>query len=154
VGRSVPVYEGSLDRIVGVLAVVIDEFGGTAGVITVDDLLAALVGPMREETTEGMEPPTPAIARHPDGSLVADGRLRLDEWEEGTGVRLDEADHAAVNTIGGMVMARLGRIPRAGDEVAVGSRVLRVEALDGMRVAAGRLLPPAPELANRDRVAP
>ena len=123
-------------------AVVIDEFGGTAGVVTVDDLLEALVGPMTQETTEGADAPTPAIVPYPDGSLVADGLLRLDEWEEATGVPLEEADHEAVETIGGVVMTRLGRIPTLGDEVAIGDRVLRVEELDGMRVAAVRLSPP------------
>jgi len=191
-----PVYEGSLDRVVGVLyaadfyraldralmenrldvvdlrellrrpmvvpeskpaddlldemrangryfAVVIDEFGGTAGVVTVDDLLESLVGPMREETSEGMEASTPAVAPQADGSLIVDGLLRLNEWEEATGVALNEADHDAVETIGGVVMTRLGRIPVIGDELTVGERVLRVEELDGMRVAAVRLLPSA-----------
>jgi putative hemolysin len=127
-------------------SVVLDEYGGTAGIVTIEDLLEALVGPMtpEQQVTAGVDEPTPAIAAAPDGSLLVDGLVRLDEWEEATGLRLGPADHAAVETIGGLVMARLGRIPEAGDEVHVAGRSLRVEQMDGKRVAALRLLPVAP----------
>ena len=120
-------------------AVVIDEYGGTAGVLTIDDLVEALVGPMRHERgdTDAIAPPVAAV----DGSLVLDGLTRLDEWEEQTGIRLSAEDHDAVDTVGGLVMTRLGRIPEAGDEIAAGGRTLRVEAMDELRVASVRLLP-------------
>jgi CBS domain containing-hemolysin-like protein len=70
--------------------------------------------------------------------------MRLTEWEEATGVPLESTVHEAVETIGGAVMMRLGRIPQIGDEVTFGDRTVRVEALDGMRVARVRLLPDAP----------
>ena len=119
-------------------AIVIDEYGGTAGVLTFDDLVEALVGPMRDERgdTDATAPPVGAV----DGSLVLDGLTRLDQWEEQTGIRLSEADHDAVDTVGGLVMTRLGRIPEAGDEIAVAGRTLRVEAMDDLRVASVRLL--------------
>jgi CBS domain containing-hemolysin-like protein len=130
-------------------AVVLDEYGGTAGIVTVEDLLVALVGPMQPEqqVTEGVDEPSPAIAPAPDGSLLVDGLVRLDEWEEATGLRLDLADHEAVETVGGLAMARLARIPEVGDEVVVAGRTLRVEQMDGRRAALLRLLP-APVAAD------
>jgi CBS domain containing-hemolysin-like protein len=127
-------------------AVVIDEYGGTAGVITVDDLLEALVGPMEPEATPGIGPlvesdDAPSIEALPDGSLVVDGMVRLDEWEEVMGHRLAPDDHELAETVGGLVMARLGRIPSAGDEFAVGERTGTVDAMDGLRVARVRVRP-------------
>jgi CBS domain containing-hemolysin-like protein len=124
------------------LAVVIDEYGGTAGIVTLEDLLEALVGPISEEATEVAEPGAAQVeARQADGSVVLDGLMRLGEWEELTGLRLGESDYDVADTLGGLVMARLGRIPEAGDEVVVAGRTMRVEELDGRRVAAVRLMP-------------
>jgi putative hemolysin len=123
-------------------AVVIDEYGGMAGIVTAEDLLEALVGPMRPELGAGESEPSPEIVTAEDGSLLCDGLLRIDEWEEATGVRLAAADHELVQTVGGLVIARLGHMPELGDEVEVAGRTLRVEQLDGMRVALVRLLPP------------
>jgi putative hemolysin len=124
------------------LAVVIDEYGGTAGITTLEDLVEALVGRIDEEPPLGTDSPA-APAAEPDGSLLLDGLMRLAEFEELTGLRLDEAVHEEVATVGGLVMERLGRMPALGDEIAVGDRTLRVEALDGRRVATVRLLPGA-----------
>jgi putative hemolysin len=185
-----PVYEGSLDTIVGVLhvhdlftaltdpaafdlrrlvrpvmfvpeskraddlldemratrqqfAVVLEEYGGTAGIITLENLLEALVGPIEDEPpVDGAVSPRQAVVPEPDGSVVFDGLTRLDDWEEATGIRLDRADHEAAETLGGLVMARLEHIPSVGEEATVAGRTLRVEELDGRRVAAVRLLPP------------
>ncbi len=125
------------------LAVVVDEYGGTAGIVTIEDLVEALVGRIEEEPALGSE----ALALtdtqpDPDGSLLLDGLTRLREFEELTGLELEESDHADVETLGGLVMTDLGRIPQAGDTVEVAGRTLRVEELDGLRVARVRLLPP------------
>lgn len=125
-------------------ATVIDEYGGTAGIVTFDDLMEALVGPMRAEERRrpggAVIPVVPSTPEVQDGALVLDGLMRLEELEELVGIRLDGADHEAVETIGGLIMTRLGRIPEVGDEVLIGGRTLRVEALDGMRVAQIRVL--------------
>jgi CBS domain containing-hemolysin-like protein len=125
-------------------AVVIDEYGGTAGIVTLDDLVEALIGPMRPELASGDGAlPETAVEQAPDGSLLLDGLMRLEEWEEATGLQVADADHEAVETLGGLVMSRLGRMPEKGDEVVVDGRTMRVDRLDGKRVARVRLLPSA-----------
>jgi putative hemolysin len=124
------------------LAVVLDEYGGTAGIVTIEDLIEALVGDIAQDPPLGnSQGPTSTSARRPDGSIVLDGLTRLDEFEEITELRLDEAVRDAVSTVGGLVMWHLGRIPEVGDEVTVGGRTLHVEACDGRRVAVVRVLP-------------
>jgi len=127
-------------------AVVLEEYGGTAGIITLENLLEALVGPIEEEAPVGAAgatgpAPGPLGQAEPDGSILFDGLTRLDDWQEETGLRLDESDRDAAETLGGLVMNRLERIPEVGDEAHVAGRTLRVEELDGRRVAAVRLLP-------------
>ncbi len=125
------------------LALVIDEYGGTAGIVTLENLVEALVGRIEEEPAVGAEMPTP-IAAEADGSLMLDGLMRLDEFEEVADVKLGDDVHEQVDTLGGLVMASLDRIPRVGDEVVVDGQTLRVEHLDGLRVEAVRLLPKPP----------
>ncbi|MCW3815260.1 hemolysin family protein [Micromonospora sp. DR5-3] len=124
------------------LAVVVDEYGGTAGIVTCEDLVEELVGEIHDEY-DG--PPDPAHAGLP---AVVDGRLNLADFAERTGVPLPAGPY---ETVGGFVMAALGRLPVAGDEVPVapavddpggpdpddppGGWLLRVLALDGRRVS-------------------
>jgi magnesium and cobalt exporter, CNNM family len=114
------------------LAIVIDEYGGTAGLVTMADLMAALVG----RTEVGSEP---------DGSQVFDGLLRVPDFEEATGLKIDADERGEAATVGGTIMAKLGHVPRVGDEVALAGRRVRVEEVRRNRVGKARLLPaPAP----------
>ena len=123
------------------LAVLVDEYGGTAGLVSLHDLLEGLVGRIDEEPGPGADRPAPAATPAPDGSQVFDGLTRLREFEEATGIEVSDEDRQAADTVGGLIMLRLGRLPRAGDEVEVGGRRLRVERLRRHRVAEARLLP-------------
>jgi CBS domain containing-hemolysin-like protein len=118
------------------LAVVVDEYGGTAGIVTLGDLMRALVGRIDEEST-GVGPVGATV--QPDGSLLVDGLMRVHELEELLGIELEEVERGDAATVGGLIMARLDRMPRSGDEVIVAGHRLRVEALDGRRVAVIRL---------------
>jgi CBS domain containing-hemolysin-like protein len=126
------------------IAIVVDEYGGTAGIITLHDLVEGLVGRIDEEPAVGTDrAAAPGRRSEPDGSQVFDGLTRLRDFEEATGLALPEEDRAAADTVGGLIMLRLGHLPRAGDEVEVGGRRLRVERLRRHRVAEARLLPAA-----------
>ncbi len=107
--------------------------------VTLDDLIQPLVGPIEEEG------PLDAVVREPgseaDGAPLLDGLMRLDELEEMLQSRLDEHLREEVDTLGGAIMAILDRVPDVGDEVTLAGRRLRVERLDGRRVDRVRLLP-------------
>ena len=117
------------------MAVVIDEYGGTAGIVTLADLMRALVGPIDEETPGQAEGAAPQA----DGSIVVDGLTRVHELEEMLGIELDDVTRGEVSTVGGLIMAKLDRMPRVGDEVELPGHRLRVERLDGRRVASVRI---------------
>ncbi len=105
-----------LDRLRGghrQLACVVDEYGGFAGIITLEDIAEELVGPIRDED----DLPEPAPVRQDDGSWVVPARWRIDEVADATAVQLPE--NSDYDTVSGLVMARLGRVPQIGDEVII-----------------------------------
>lgn len=128
------------------LAIVVDEYGGTAGMLTIEDLVEALVGPIKQEHESGAGGTDAHSPLEPesDGSLLLSGLTRIRDFEEITGLDLDEHNRDGVETVGGLMMASLGRIPEVGDEMHLDGRVLRVEGLDGLRVERVRLLPLEP----------
>lgn len=91
----------------------VDEYGGFAGVITLEDIAEELVGPIRDED----DPPEPAPARQADGSWVVPARWRIDEVADSTGIALPEAPE--YDTISGLVMRELGRVPEVGDRLEI-----------------------------------
>jgi CBS domain containing-hemolysin-like protein len=109
------------------VAIVFDEYGGTAGMITVEDLLEEIFGEMQEEY--GEEPAL--IAPGPDGCVRLHGEVRIDDVNERFDLGLPSE---AVHTIGGLVLAMLNRPAHPGDRVTIGDTTLRVETVSGNTV--------------------
>jgi putative hemolysin len=114
------------------LAVVVDEYGGTAGIVTLEDLIEELIGEIRDEYDVG----DVEARRLRGGDVEVDGLLNLDEFAEATGHELPEGPY---ETVAGCLMARLGRLARNGDAVEVDGVRLKVAKLDGRRVARVRV---------------
>jgi CBS domain containing-hemolysin-like protein len=120
------------------LALVIDEHGGVTGIVTLEDIVEELVGDIRDEYDRAL----PAVRVLRDGSYLVPGTWRLDECERDTGIALPDGDY---ETLSGLVMAKLGRVPRIGDSVETPAGALHVEALNGFAVRSVRIRPrPAP----------
>ena len=109
------------------MAVVLDEYGGTAGVVTMEDLLEEIVGEILDEYDEPEQP----LARSRSGEIVIPGDLNIGELNEEHGLTVPEIDYT---TIGGYVFGVLGRLPRPGDSVTAGGAVFTVHRMAGRRV--------------------
>ena len=124
------------------MAIVVDEYGGTAGVVTLEDLVEELVGEVADEHDRARA----GVVRSPD-SLTFPGMLRPDELLERTGVVVPE--QGPYETVAGFVMSELGRLPVIGDRVPVRGGFLTVERLEGRRIDRLRFTPEAmPESAS------
>jgi CBS domain containing-hemolysin-like protein len=117
------------------MVIVIDEFGGTAGVVTMENLVERLVGSLRDEFERRDEP---GIERRPDGSAVISGLMLIGDANEIFGLKLDDTEF---DTIGGYIFGHLGRLPEPGDVVEVDGHRLQVESMDGRRVDRVVLIP-------------
>ena len=111
------------------LAIVVDEYGGTAGIVTLEDLVEELVGEIEDEFDQ------PEAVRIADGSVFS-GLLRLNEFAERAGVTLPDGPY---ETVAGYVMTTLGRLPTPGDVVTAPESTLEVVEMDGRRLAAVRV---------------
>ncbi|MGW5451436.1 hemolysin family protein [Nocardia sp. NPDC003979] len=146
---AVPIVPASLDgdevlervRADGMqVALVVDEYGGTAGMVTMEDLIEEILGDVRDEHDEEERD----VRRVSDG-WDCSGLLRIDEVSRATGYDAPEGEY---ETLGGLVLTQLGRIPMGGDEVVLpesrggaGGWVARVERMDGRRIDRVRLVP-------------
>jgi len=109
------------------LAIVADEYGGTAGIVTMEDLVEELVGDIKDEydAEEG------TTTRH-GADIEVDGLLNLDDFEDETGVELPEGPY---ETVGGFIIARLGRLPEVGDRTDFDIHRIVVREVDGRRIS-------------------
>ncbi|MFJ6675460.1 hemolysin family protein [Actinosynnema sp. NPDC091369] len=110
-------------------ALVVDEYGGTAGLVTLEDVVEEIVGDVRDEHDRRETSP---VRRLGGEAWLVSGLLRDDEIAEATGFRMPEGDY---ETVAGLVLARLGRIPDAGDEIRVDDWRITVVEMDRHRVA-------------------
>jgi len=119
------------------LAIVVDEYGGTAGIVTLEDLVEELIGDIRDEYDAEEGSPR----KLQGGQVEVDGLLNLDEFAEQTGVDLPEGPY---ETVAGYVLATLGQLPVVGDAVEVDGQRLTVTEMDARRIARVRVGPAAP----------
>ncbi|NYE20956.1 hemolysin family protein [Microbacterium immunditiarum] len=118
------------------MAIVVDEYGGTAGVVTLEDLVEEIVGEVLDEHDRRRA----GIVRA-EGSVILPGELRPDEVLDRTGIRIPEGD--VYDTVGGFLMSVLERIPVVGDAVEIEDGTLEVQRMDGRRVGRVRFTPAA-----------
>ena len=121
------------------IAIVLDEYGGTAGLVTIEDLLEEIVGEIQDEYDEE----EPLIVKISDDEARIDGRADVDDLAELFDTSLGLEDEDEYDTVGGLIYHRIGGVPKPGDQVVVDGLTLTVETTDGRRV--GKVL------AVRDR---
>lgn len=118
------------------LAIVVDEYGGTAGLVTLEDLIEELVGELADEHDRAKA----GITRGANSSVLFPGMIRPDELAE-MAIRVPQ--DGAYETVAGFIMSKIGRMPKVGDEVSLEGGTLRVERLDGRRIDRVRFTPEA-----------
>jgi CBS domain containing-hemolysin-like protein len=142
------------------MAIVSDEYGGTAGIVTLEDVVEEIVGEISDEHDRYGS----RVRRRYDGSWLVSGLLRPDEVRDATGLALPE--HESYDTVAGLLVRMLGKIPERGDEAEVPlpvvvpedddeepvreSALMRVERMDGLRVdrISLRRVPTSPEAST------
>jgi magnesium and cobalt transporter len=127
------------------LALVIDEYGGTDGLVSIEDLVEEIVGDIGDEHDVDE---APQLKKLPDGVYEADARLDLEDFTEQTGLTLEAADaEEDVDTLGGLVVSLIGRVPQRGEIVSHGGFEFEVLEADPRRIKRLRLRPPRLPLA-------
>jgi CBS domain containing-hemolysin-like protein len=117
-------------------AVVVDEYGGTAGLVTIEDILEEIVGEISDEYDTGR----PEIEDLPDGDVRVSARLHVDDFAERFGITPDDDEFEDVDSVGGLLGALLGKVPIAGSEARFHGLLLRAESLAGRRNRIGTVL--------------
>jgi CBS domain containing-hemolysin-like protein len=112
------------------IAIVLDEYGGTAGLVTIEDLLEEIVGEIQDE----YDVEEPMVQRLSETEVRLDGRANVDDLEELFDMTLGLEDEDEYDTVGGLVYHRIGGVPSPGDSVDVDGLRLTVESTDGRRV--------------------
>ena len=121
------------------MALVVDEYGGVAGLITIEDVLEQIVGEIDDEHDDEEEPQL--MHEQPDGDWLVSGLMPIADFNEHAGVAFSDEEY---DTIGGMVTSEFGHLPEVGEEVAIGGYLFRVTAADDRRVQQFRVMRQAP----------
>lgn len=116
------------------MAIAVDEFGGTAGLVTIEDLLEELVGEIADEYDDE----EPMVIEEADGSYLIDARLDIDDLGDLVGMEIPDEDW---DTVGGLILGLAGRVPSEGEKFEFNRHTLTVERVQGRRVAQIRLHP-------------
>ena len=132
------------------MAIILDEYGGTNGLVTIEDLIEEIIGDIQDE----YDVEDDLIVMHGDDHLVADARAPIGDVEDAFDVELDEEilEDSEADTIGGLAFEHLGGIPAVGDEVTVGRFLIRIVEVSGRRISKVEilLLPPEEEETEED----
>ena len=126
------------------IAIVVDEYGGTAGLVTIEDLIEEIVGEIADEFDVEEEP----IQRVSETEAILDARVSIDALQELFGIQVEEGDF---DTVGGFVFNHLGKMPSVGEEIQVDGLVVRVLSVSGRRIKRLRVIkeePPPPDNGN------
>jgi CBS domain containing-hemolysin-like protein len=129
------------------IAIVVDEFGGTAGIVTIEDLLEEIVGEIEDEYDPREQPAQ--VTEPPSGIHVISGMMHADEVEEATGFRMPEGDY---DTIAGFLLSLFDRIPKPGDPVGYGGWEFKAVEMDRNRIS--RVLVVSPPTLGEGREEP
>ena len=119
------------------LAIVVDEYGGTDGIVTLEDLVEEIIGDIHDEYDVAEEPSEALV----DGDVEVDGLLNIEDFEERTGLELPEGPY---ETVAGFIINEMGRLPDVGESVLALDHRFTVTDLDGRRIARVRLSPDQP----------
>lgn len=115
------------------VAIVVDEYGGTAGLVTLEDLIEELIGDIRDEYDVEVEDTARKLV---SGELEVDGRMSVEDFSEETGIVVSDGPY---ETVAGFVIARLGHVPATGETVDIGTHRFTVTEMEGRRVAKVRV---------------
>jgi len=119
------------------VAIVVDEYGGTAGLVTMEDILEEIVGEIMDESDAELQEHPPEIKRLPDGDVIVDARMSIDDVNEQLGLHLPTEDF---ESIGGYTFGQFGRVPLAGEHITInGGLILVVEKAAGRRLVSVRI---------------
>jgi CBS domain containing-hemolysin-like protein len=118
------------------VAIVIDEYGGTAGLVTIEDILEEIVG----EITDEYDSARAEVEELPDGDVRVSARMDLEDFAERFAVTLDEDEVEDVDTVGGLLARRLGKVPIPGSSVRLDGWTLTAESQQGRRNRIGTVL--------------
>ncbi|MEX1248266.1 MAG: hemolysin family protein [Anaerolineales bacterium] len=110
------------------IAIVVDEYGGVAGLVTLEDIVEEIVGEIQDEYDQGEESSYQQISEH---EFLFHGRINLDDFNEVVGSQLSSED---ADTLGGYLFSRIGRVPKAGDKLEEGGVTLTIEQIAGRRI--------------------
>ena len=129
------------------LAVVVDEYGGTAGVVSIEDIIEEIVGDIRDEFDHDKM----SVRTLDDGSIVVDAAMTLDDLNDALDLSLASDD---VDSVGGLVYLGLGRVPAVGDSVTNAGATIAVEEIDGNRIVRVRITRPVVAETHAESPAP
>ena len=130
------------------LAIVVDEYGGTAGIITIEDILEEIVGEIADEFDDGVE----AFTWVSEGKARAKATLHIEDLADELGIEIAEVDFEDVDTIGGLMAQKLGRVPIAGSTITVGDYLITSERPVGRRRRISSVLIEKIESAGNDKL--